>query len=615
MQTQQKIARGYAALNAFFAEHERASRFLSFTALILILLAGLGYLGAFMVQMSRGSMWIDEIGNQIEFVQEGPLYVVTNYPMPRNHIFYNLILSVLPIPEMGNGYMDTFLVRLPSYLIALTTGGLMLGFFLRRNLWLGGATAIGLWAFRTDLIQLSLHQRGYTLLCLLTLLAAIFILKHQETRRYKWFLALCVVCGLGIYTVPSFVLLAAPLMLLSWLTTGRDYRGMITAALTALTVFCLYLPVLQEMLNQAVTYTEQFGRQYADANAVFQTLGSYVWPGSPPVLLLLLGLVLVAPFGLYAPDDPEGRAIKIFLGSGLLFLAGCLVLQTSPVRTTTCLALLYLPASGLLVARICRAPALQAATALGLVAWSILIAPGLIGSLRVMPYENWQFVHQLATTSLPPGSIFNLNDKALGMQYYFAKDDGYLLMPEDSPPPDEPQFATGRFAVVTGRWGLQDEPGSSSPRFEPEEVAPEGFEMLIPGSFRRFYLAMNVPPQTLIGEFARLPAGPDPGETPPPLLIRPITLKDNRPMPVHSLNLLFEKPDCFPGTDPPRILVRRSDDPQAKPVTVEGLQAGRFVTFPLDHLPVHSILIHITPGGEDCLDHLQNAWFQPKPKP
>lgn len=592
--------------------HKRALQGLEIGCAVGVFIFALLYLIMFYEQMSRGSLWIDELGNVFEFVQRGPLFVATQYPIARNHVFYNLLLSILPLPVQEPGDVSTLEVRLVSFIITAGLGLVILLFFARRRQYLEGAAIFALWAFREPLMQLSLHQRSYSLLGLFALLSGIVLLKFFNTGHRRWFYLLCLFCGLGIYTMPAYVLFAAPLMLLSWWFSGREFRTMLAGVLTALGVLLLYLPILRQVMSIATNYHDDFGLQYYRSDAMFTTLHYYTWP--LPLHLLVMSVILlpiIAGWIYRRQSKPEGQVIMILFTSVFTFLAICLWMQTTPLRTTSFVALPLLLITGLLAARLLRPLPARSLAAVALLLFTAVKAPALMEDLRIVPYENWEEAHRTLITSLPEPATFNLNDLALGMQYYMDLDQNYSVEePEILEPPSKEIFESGRYAVVTGQW-IRESAGAKD-QFDAEEFSDRGFQLLFVGRFRHLRLNLAVPPATLVADRQILTPDQPPGLPVDALRITPQPGPDGGVVPMHSLNFLLADEGCWPQQDP-AILILFADTPEAPPEKVPGIEVGPFLTFPLDGRPISRVLVVADPDRVECLreESIEHVWFQP----
>jgi hypothetical protein len=145
----------------------------------------------------------DELASYDFFVQRGPLTVSSYYPIPNNHIFYNL----LAWPLAATGLPALLAMRLPGLLLGL--GGTVLGYVLLARL-AGSRLALathGLVGLAPLWVYYAVAGRGYFLqICLLQLgfFAAIELLRiGSRYVRLAW-VAFGISSVLGLYLVPSY---------------------------------------------------------------------------------------------------------------------------------------------------------------------------------------------------------------------------------------------------------------------------------------------------------------------------------------------------------------------------------------------------------------------------
>ena len=190
----------------------------------------------------------DEIASYDFFAKQGPLTVGTFYPIPNNHIFYNL----LAWPLAASGLPALIAMRLPGLLLGL--GGTVLGYVLLARL--AGArlalAVMGLVGLAPLWVYYAVAGRGYYLqICCLQIgfFAVIELLKpNSRYVRLAW-LAFVVGSVVGLYCVPSY---AYPLVSLGagigvgfvWQRRWRALGHLLVATtVVALLTALLYTPV------------------------------------------------------------------------------------------------------------------------------------------------------------------------------------------------------------------------------------------------------------------------------------------------------------------------------------------------------------------------------------
>ncbi|HLF90005.1 MAG TPA: glycosyltransferase family 39 protein [Anaerolineales bacterium] len=194
-------------------------------------------------------MTYDEAYSFNNFAANSWIRVVTDYHLPNNHIFHNLLLH-WGYTLLGN---HPWVVRLPAFLagVLMIPAAYLVGraFFESFSALLGAA----LIASSSIFLFFSSTARGYTLICLFTLLIlglGAYTL-HQPNRTAWGLMALFSV--LGLYTIPVMLYPLAVIVIwlvLSWTfgTAPRDPNFVrylaIFAATTVVITGILYLPVI-----------------------------------------------------------------------------------------------------------------------------------------------------------------------------------------------------------------------------------------------------------------------------------------------------------------------------------------------------------------------------------
>jgi len=145
----------------------------------------------------------DEVGSYDFFVAHGPLAISSYYPIPNNHIFYNL----LAWPGYALGLSPRWAMRLPTLLLG--TAGTVAGYLL-----LARVTGLRLATLITGLVGLGplwvyygAVGRGYFLqFCLLQLgfFAVLELLRPASPYRRLAWVAFVVSSILGLFTIPTY---------------------------------------------------------------------------------------------------------------------------------------------------------------------------------------------------------------------------------------------------------------------------------------------------------------------------------------------------------------------------------------------------------------------------
>ena len=187
----------------------------------------------------------DDLASYVYFARNGPLITAIFYPIPNNHIFYNL-LSSLTAAFTDDPLLSTRLISFISFHLLM----LVLFLYLYRtftNKWIAYlAVAICGFFFASSIY--SVMGRGYMLFSLMTLLAGISLLQYVETRRLVMLFVIITSSVLGAYTVPTFLIpflgLMMSLLVFSFLYQDKKLlqAGILCGVLVGIGVLLLYLP-------------------------------------------------------------------------------------------------------------------------------------------------------------------------------------------------------------------------------------------------------------------------------------------------------------------------------------------------------------------------------------
>ena len=295
----------------------------------------------------------DEVLSYVAFVRPGPLAGAAFYPLPNNHVFFNLCAGALrPWLEPA----APLLMRLPSF--AAAAGGTALSYALLARL--AGfrlATLVtGLFNLTPAALLYAASGRGYYLQLVLLQLGFFAVVELGRGPRYRrlgW--AVFVTSSvLGLYTVPTYAYPLASLLLGLGLVLGASpgqlgahWRPLLlSAALIAAAAALLYTPVgavsgwgrlLANPYVQPVAWAAFAARLPGSVYATTEVLFGPV----RPVLLGGAALLALAPVAL-ARTGGRGAARSLgWMAWALLVLPGALILLQRtfpPVRVLMYLA-------------------------------------------------------------------------------------------------------------------------------------------------------------------------------------------------------------------------------------------------------------------------------------
>jgi hypothetical protein len=173
----------------------------------------LGVLGSLQLfQLLADPLSPDELVSYDAFVHQGAVAITGFYPIPNNHVFYNLLCGLLKPVLPGH---VRAIMRLPSFLVG--TLGLAMSYALLTHFrsFRVATLVTALFGLSPIAIAYAASGRGYfvQLVCLqLAFFAVLTLATRRRGRRVAWVVfVLC--CVAGLYTIPTFALPTAALLL------------------------------------------------------------------------------------------------------------------------------------------------------------------------------------------------------------------------------------------------------------------------------------------------------------------------------------------------------------------------------------------------------------------
>ena len=238
---------------------------------LTIITTALLYLALFVRAVIGTSLWTDEIYSIQHFSSRGPLVVLTDYHVPNNHIFFNLVNSLTP----GAQSVSPLRARAWSLAAVAAMVAAAVWAFSRRHQWLLGAMLVMVIGDDIALLDLNLQARGYGFVAFSALTMSLLLLYYLRQRK-AWQLALLALLALlGTWTIPVFAGFSCALLLLLFVQT-RERRVLMASALTVVAIVGVYLPVLRQVIVQSTIFAQTWGREYASLQAVSSTITTYL---------------------------------------------------------------------------------------------------------------------------------------------------------------------------------------------------------------------------------------------------------------------------------------------------------------------------------------------------
>lgn len=151
-------------------------------------------------------LWHDEIYTVITFVANGPRYIVTDYSLANNHVFYSLVLW--PFYRVSDA---NFVLRLPSLIFTIATLAFIFRLALSRAGLIAAVTATALLGLNQMFLIHTIQVRGYGLSMCLTAWLANLSLPAHDAPAWLRRLTIALVGAAFLYVMPTNLLFFVPL--------------------------------------------------------------------------------------------------------------------------------------------------------------------------------------------------------------------------------------------------------------------------------------------------------------------------------------------------------------------------------------------------------------------
>jgi len=197
----------------------------------------------------RQPMRYDESVTYLYFASQSWTTVVSSYTYPNNHVFHSLLVKAFAT-VLGN---DPWVLRLPAFIAGVAM--IPVTYVVGRRLFGSAAAYIGaaLVAVSGALTLYSTNARGYTMVCLASLILANALLNLRERPSVAQWSIVVVATALGMWTVPVMLYPAGGLALWFVLSALRDdtrqpgsdlARLALAVLATAILTVLLYSPIV-----------------------------------------------------------------------------------------------------------------------------------------------------------------------------------------------------------------------------------------------------------------------------------------------------------------------------------------------------------------------------------
>ena len=340
-----RIKQDFSKLNNSLWQIKEDGNFLIYLGVIVLM--GLGLRLAFLWQPIR----YDEAFTYNVFASQGVREILTNYGQPNNHIFHSLLVY-FATSLLGS---EPWIIRLPAFIAGILV--VPVAYVTARTYYNKEAALLGaaFVAVSSSLIEYSTNARGYTIICLFTLLMLVLAKYIKAENNHAAWLLFSLTAVLGFFTIPVMLYPYGGLMgwlLVSWLARdfyaperAKSLKLMLLSAL-AVGVFTglLYIPVivgsgLDKLINNQFVRPESWSQSVGTFWVLLSAMGRH-WNTDIPLLaslIMLLGFIASIVFNKKLSND------KIPLALVLIFWCIVVMLLTRRVPPWSRVFLFLLP--------------------------------------------------------------------------------------------------------------------------------------------------------------------------------------------------------------------------------------------------------------------------------
>jgi hypothetical protein len=357
--------------------------------------------------LGTSSLREDEILNIEQYTSRGFSRPATSYSLARNHVFYNVLNSIIP----GGSSTWPLRARVLSFLSVGAGLCLLVGYAWRRGWLISGAFFAGLIAGNHLAMKTLLEARGYGLIFFFGVMASVAFAEWARTRSLRWLIVMAVAVVAGSYTLPYFLVFGGGLLLWAWFAKpSKQTFGV--GLLSAIAILMLYLPLAIDVFQVATGYGKEYEggstnnfHSIEAAVRIFEFFVPYTLVNIGPAASMAL-LTLVMAFVATARFAPPWARLTVgAVAAGVVALvAFFLMIGSVPMRTAAFLGGPQAVIAVIVVGSVFGATVFRSTKPLLHVGFAVL-AVGILGRLDagepLLPRQNWRDVGVFLERAFP----------------------------------------------------------------------------------------------------------------------------------------------------------------------------------------------------------------------
>jgi hypothetical protein len=365
---------------------------------------------------------------------------MTHYGEPNNHIFFNVLNSLVP----GKTRFQPERARFLSFVFVILALVAMLAYQALHGRFFEGSFQVFLFVANIPNLDLILQARGYGFLALAAIACTILTEDYFRKPSLVPLVGIPTTVWLGTWAVPTFIFFGGPLLLVLLIYT-RDWRWCVSGACALLAVCLVYWPVWHQVMHSSETYAAEWGKRFANWDAIGNLFSMYLFFAAASWVTFLVATFATVIFLLGRIDNPAEKASLCLGLSILLTFIMSLKLETPDNHTV---AFTVVPFAFIMATVLARIIHLSAHRFVGLLAMSIITVIALAFAHHVrktfhfIPKENWLETAHTIEQRFPKGTEIVARFRPQWLSVYLSKN--YSLTREFEPS----KFLAGKQIVV-----------------------------------------------------------------------------------------------------------------------------------------------------------------------
>ncbi|KOY87689.1 hypothetical protein AD998_17520 [bacterium 336/3] len=272
---------------------------------------------------------MDESFSWLYFASQGVSVTITHYPVPNNHVFYNLCSSFWNLLIID----DILAIRITALLSFWALWSMCYVYLYRKFNFSTAYVSSIILGLGFSQSVFSVQARGYMLCTFLIVLAFFCLLEYLEKRTSFYLFIFTIACILGFFTIPVFLFaMIAFYGYLLWQFFQKRHQDtfqtfFVVGLIVMACVFLLYLPILVYSGKNALFGNENVSPTSYDSHKFFTYIlpiafrESIIYVFSIPKYVAFTGALFVTIAGFYLFKNRKKLHLPLFYEKFWSFIA------------------------------------------------------------------------------------------------------------------------------------------------------------------------------------------------------------------------------------------------------------------------------------------------------